>query len=82
MAADERGSVVAVSLQNGMVDATYAYDEFGNPDAASAASGARFRYTGQMIVHEIGFDFYKARFCGAGQRRFLLQSWKVWHPSC
>ncbi len=52
---DQLGSVVAA---NGATTTLYTYDEYGQPNAWS---GARFRYTGQMMVPEAQLCHYKAR---------------------
>ncbi len=66
--ADERGSIVAVSDNSGVVSATYTYSPFGE---WSDATGSRFKYTGQIAIPEIGLYYYKARFYSAKLGRFM-----------
>ena len=42
---DRQGSVIASADSGGDVQATYAYDAYGNPNSWG---GSRFRYTGQI----------------------------------
>jgi len=49
---DRMGSVVMVTDAAGTVDATYAYDPYGN--SSSSTVGVPFRYTGQRLDPETG----------------------------
>ena len=72
--ADPRGSVVAVTNNQGTSIATNSYDEYGIPDSASGAdiaSKGRFRYTGQAWLPELGMYYYKARIYSPTLGRFL-----------
>jgi RHS repeat-associated protein len=63
--ADERGSIVATT---GSSPAIYAYGPYGEP---SNWSGARFRYTGQIMLPELQLYHYKARAYSPREGRFL-----------
>jgi RHS repeat-associated protein len=63
--ADPLGSVVA---SVGASTSVYAYDEYGQPDAWS---GARSRYTGQMMIPEAQLYHYRARAYSPTLGRFL-----------
>ena len=56
IAADERGSVVAESDASGQVVTTYSYGPYGEPDSTA---GGRLRYTGQMLIPELGLYHYR-----------------------
>ncbi|MEQ1707983.1 MAG: RHS repeat-associated core domain-containing protein [Terricaulis sp.] len=62
--ADQLGSIVAA---NGNTTDIYSYDEYGQPNAWT---GARFRYTGQMMLPEAQLYHYKARAYHPGLGRF------------
>ena len=68
LAADERGSVVAVSDASGNVIGVNSYDEYGIPAAGNIG---RFQYTGQAWLPEIGMSYYKARIYSPTLGRFL-----------
>ena len=71
------GSIVALSDAAGNGSWIYAYDEYGTPQVTgttgtlTAASGARFFYTGQMWLPEAGLYHYKARVYSPVLGRFL-----------
>lgn len=65
--ADRQGSIVAVSDANGDVT-PYTYDAYGVPDDWG---GVRFRYTGQIALHEAELYHYKARVYDPQLGRFL-----------
>jgi RHS repeat-associated protein len=65
---DERGSVVAVSDAGGAAVNINSYDEYGLP---GAWSGARLRYTGQMMIPEAQLYHYRARAYSPTLGRFL-----------
>lgn len=72
--ADPRGSIVAVTNNQGTATATNSYDEYGIPDTASGndvATKGRFRYTGQAWIPELGMYYYKARVYSPTLGRFL-----------
>lgn len=72
--ADPRGSIVAVTNNQGTAIATNSYDEYGIPDSASGtdiATKGRFRYTGQAWLPELGMYYYKARIYSPTLGRFL-----------
>lgn len=65
--ADERGSIVAVSTASGTATGAYAYDEYGVP----GSNTARFGYTGQRWLAELGLNYYKARMYAPSLGRFM-----------
>jgi RHS repeat-associated protein len=65
---DERGSIVAVTDQNGTVTAINSYDEYGIPHTNMAG---RFQYTGQAWLPELGMYYYKARMYSPTLGRFM-----------
>lgn len=72
--ADPRGSIVAVTNNQGTATAINSYDEYGIPDTASGndvATKGRFRYTGQAWIPELGMYYYKARVYSPTLGRFL-----------
>jgi len=69
--ADERGSIIRVSDSSGSTLAINSYDEYGAPATSNATYAGRFRYTGQMIIPELGMYYYKARFYSSTLGRFL-----------
>lgn len=69
-----QGSVVAVTGGVGNVLELYKYDAYGLPTNAGntlAWSGARFRYTGQVMLPEAKLYYYKARVYDPAYGRFL-----------
>lgn len=66
--ADERGSIVAVSSDTGVVFARNSYDEYGIPDLSNYG---RFQYTGQAWIPELGLYHYKARMYSPTLGRFM-----------
>ncbi|MGH8335774.1 MAG: RHS repeat-associated core domain-containing protein, partial [Gammaproteobacteria bacterium] len=66
--ADNQNSVVAWSDSSGNLTASKGYDPYGQP---SAWTGARFAYTGQMMIPEAQLYHYKARVYDPGLGRFL-----------
>ena len=71
LAADERGSVVAVTNASGAAIALDSYDEYGVPGAANLG---RFQFTGQKWLAELGLYDYRARMYdpkASGGGRFL-----------
>jgi len=68
LAADERGSIVAVTNDAGNAIAINRYDEFGIPQAGNIG---RFQYTGQKWLPTLGLYDYKARTYSPTLGRFL-----------
>jgi RHS repeat-associated protein len=66
--ADERGSIIAVSDEDGVVIGTNRYDEYGVP--VSPTTG-RFQYTGQAWIASLGLYYYRARFYNPRLGRFM-----------
>jgi RHS repeat-associated protein len=74
--ADERGSIIASADCSGNLTHVYRYDEYGIPQswdgsALIAANGARFGYTGQVWLPELGLYYYKARMYSPTLGRFM-----------
>lgn len=63
---DHQGSVIAVS--DGTTVTPYSYDEYRIPGAKQTA---RFQYTGQASLPELGMYHYKARLYSPTLARFL-----------
>ena len=64
--ADQQGSIIAWSDQNGVAGASYAYGAYSEPltpAGASAWAGSRFRYTGQIEISEAQLYHYEVRAC-------------------
>lgn len=66
--ADHQGSIVSVADASGNGLGVNSYDEWGNPGLATLA---RFAYTGQIILPELGLYHYKARAYSPRLGRFL-----------
>jgi RHS repeat-associated protein len=66
--ADQQGSIVAVGNSSGASIASNSYDEYG---VASLRNFGRFGYTGQIIIPELGLNYYKARIYSPTLGRFL-----------
>jgi RHS repeat-associated protein len=67
---DHLGSVVATANTAGASTGIYSYSPYGEPNT-TAATGPRFRYTGQQLIPELGLYYYKARFYSPVLGRFL-----------
>ncbi|MFC4653752.1 RHS repeat-associated core domain-containing protein [Rheinheimera marina] len=65
---DERGSVIAETNSAGTVTTTHQYGPYGEP---INSSGARFRYTGQILLPGTELYHYKARVYHPKLGRFL-----------
>jgi RHS repeat-associated protein len=69
---NHQGSVIGITTDNGAMRAINTYDEYGVPGGESpSANIGRFRYTGQIWLHEIGLYYYKARFYSPTLGRFM-----------
>lgn len=66
--ANRQGSIVGVTLQNGLSTSVNAYDEYGIQKLNTIG---RFQYTGQTWIPEIGLYYYKARFYNPVLGRFM-----------
>lgn len=74
--ANHQGSIVALSDGTGAMQRLFKYDEYGvmqvsDGALAIAANGARFLYTGQAWLPELGMYYYKARIYSPKLGRFL-----------
>jgi len=65
---DERGSITAVTDDNGYALAINTYDEYGIPGSGNIG---RFQYTGQAWIPEMGMYYYKARMYSPTLGRFM-----------
>ncbi|WP_169449448.1 RHS repeat domain-containing protein [Marinimicrobium agarilyticum] len=65
---DYKGSIVGATNQSGSAAFINAYDEYG---LNASYNQGRFRYTGQMWLHEVGLYYYKARMYDPEIGRFL-----------
>jgi len=66
--ANHQGSVIAHSVNNGVVMNKLSYDSYGIP---STDNEGRFGYTGQLWFKELGLNYYKARIYSPKLGRFL-----------
>lgn len=81
LVADQQGSIVAVSQNDGTNLAINSYDEYGIPYcpltggmpdcSAAGANKGRFQYTGQAWIPELGMYYYKARIYSPILGRFM-----------
>jgi RHS repeat-associated protein len=75
--ANQQGSIVLTGDSAGNAVRIFAYDEYGVPTTSggtanlTAANGARFGYTGQAWIPELGMYHYKARVYSPMLGRFL-----------
>lgn len=70
--ADERGSIVAVTNNNGQVIETIKYNPYGQPTTtADDGAGVRFGFTGQAWFADMDLYYYKARFYRPSFGRFI-----------
>jgi RHS repeat-associated protein len=65
---DERGSVIAGTVNAGTALFANSYDEYGVP---AATNQGRFQYTGQTWVPQLGLYYYKARMYNPALGRFM-----------
>jgi RHS repeat-associated protein len=66
--ADARGSIVAMTDGNSIIQSRNAYDEYGIPASTNVG---RFQYTGQIWLPDLGMYHYKARIYSPTLGRFL-----------
>jgi RHS repeat-associated protein len=66
--ANHQGSVIAHSVNNGVVMNKLSYDSYGIP---SSDNEGRFGYTGQLWFKDLGLNHYKARIYSPKLGRFL-----------
>jgi RHS repeat-associated protein len=66
--ANDQGSIIAVTNAGGATIETQAYGPFGE---LQRSDGSRFRYTGQILIPELGIYHYKARGYSPKWGRFL-----------
>ena len=66
--ADERGSIVAIANDSGVMTSINRYDEYGIPGGTNQG---RFQYTGQAWLPELGMYYYKARMYSPTLGRFM-----------
>ena len=76
MHADRQGSINAIADTIGNPARLFKYDEYGIPQsgdatALTAANGARFLYTGQAWLPDLGMYYYKARIYSPTLGRFM-----------
>jgi RHS repeat-associated protein len=74
--ADRQGSIVLASDDTGQGLRLFRYDEYGIPTSGdntplTPENGARFGYTGQAFIAELGLYHYKARIYSPTLGRFL-----------
>jgi RHS repeat-associated protein len=73
-AADQEGSIIATANSSGTKVASFAYGPYGEPLTSAGApawAGARYRYTGQIVIAGAQTYFYKARMYDPETGRFL-----------
>jgi RHS repeat-associated protein len=66
--ADHQRSIVAVADATGASLATNSYDEWGYPAPSNLGT---FSYTGQIVISNLGLNYYKARIYNPKLGRFL-----------
>ena len=71
--ADGLGSVTSLTSSTGAIAASYAYDSFGNPIAATGAISNPFLYTAREFDLETGLYYYRARYYDSTIGRFLSE---------
>lgn len=65
---NHQGSIIGGSYQSGGRAFINAYDEYG---ANASGNTGRYRYTGQMWLHEVNLYYYKARMYDPAIGRFM-----------
>jgi RHS repeat-associated protein len=73
-AADQEGSIIATANSSGTQVASFAYGPYGEPLTSAGApswAGARYRYTGQIVIAGAQTYFYKARMYDPSTGRFF-----------
>lgn len=68
LAADERGSITAITDASGALINVNAYDEYGNPKASNIGT---LQYTGQAWIPSLKLYYYRARFYHPAIGRFM-----------
>ncbi|MBK8631683.1 MAG: RHS repeat-associated core domain-containing protein [Sphingomonadales bacterium] len=73
---DQQGSILAATGNGGLALRLFRYDEYGIPQASDGAAltpanAARFLYTGQAFLPEVGLYYYKARLYSPTLGRFM-----------
>jgi RHS repeat-associated protein len=73
---DQQGSILAATGNGGVALRLFRYDEYGIPQASDGAAltpanAARFLYTGQAFLPEVGLYYYKARLYSPTLGRFM-----------
>lgn len=66
--ADERGSIIAHSNDQGTVTQVNSYDEYG---VSASGNAGRFQFTGQPWIGPVGLYYYRARFYNQMLGRFM-----------
>ncbi|CAM5376107.1 RHS repeat-associated protein OS=Sphingobium scionense OX=1404341 GN=GGQ90_004004 PE=4 SV=1 [Sphingobium scionense] len=74
--ADQQGSISAALDYVGNLTRTFRFDDYGIPQASdvaalTSANGARFLYTGQAWMPDLGLYYYKARMYSPTLGRFM-----------
>jgi len=73
-AADQEGSTIATANSSATEVASFAYGPYGEPLTSAGApawAGARYRYTGQIVIAGAQTYFYKARMYDPSTGRFV-----------
>ncbi|MBW8191035.1 RHS repeat-associated core domain-containing protein [Neiella marina] len=65
---NHQGSIIALSNNSGSLTTINHYGPFAEPDSTNKG---RFGYTGQMVLPEIGLQYYKARIYNPKLGRFM-----------
>jgi len=69
--ADGLGSITSLANGSGTLTQTYTYDSFGKVTASSGSLVNPFQYTGREADAETGLYYYRARYYGQTEGRFL-----------
>src|SRR5437588_4048062 len=70
---DQLGSVRAITDQSGNRPATYSYDAYGVPTAATGGLTNSFRYAGEYTDTESGLLYLRARYYDPVTQQFLTR---------
>ena len=68
---DARGSIVALSDDEGRNVEQYSYSPYGEASILNATTGQPYRYTGREFDEETGLYYYRARYYAPRLGRFL-----------